>query len=390
MQMNNFCDFCNKFTSYFFVPGTILTTFVIWEERKNSLSWLSGQQFCGSIGSMIGPLIVRPFLAEQNHSQALSSYYGYFGSEYYSDELLGSSLFGARLDTYKNSSMPLHSISEIAFDAKGISEQTEITNDIVLRNGTSTNTEVMYGYLIAGSIGLTVSTLLLIGYFALGGIHFETRSADRNVTNRTQRTCLHYVIMVILVLCNVVFGSLTRNYISFIVAYAVNHLHWTKSEGAYLASVMSIAGAVSKICCVYLVRIIKLELQLFTGVFMCFGASLLLFFLADYYYFIPWLVTVLYMVGLTQVNSTVFGWIDKVLVMRGVVGVLWNVGGCMGEIIAPFILGYLFQHVSYVAFTYHFVTCTSLVVLCWISLHLLGLCARVRVDEPERDLLINA
>ena len=343
------------------LSGSLLTTFVIWQERTDSLTWINGQQLLNNIAGIIAPLIINPFLSPKynNNTDIITD------NQFFWDEM----------------TVPEQNL---AFWME--------------RNIHGTDTNVMYGYLIGGSLTLLSSVILFISYFLMSGIlNEETQSTNATtamgqLSSSTVRCYKHVIIFVILI-NSFSFGSMIRNYPSFVMVYTVHHLDWSKTESAYLISSMFVTGTVSKILCIFIVRLVRIEIQLFSGAFLAFSGTLLLLFLLETYHFIPWIGTIIFLLGYSNVNAVALGWVDKCLGLKGMLGILWNLGGCSGGIISPFIVGYLYENVSYASFPIFLVACSSFCFVMWLFLQ--GLARGYKqavslVEGPsERDPLIN-
>ena len=205
---------------HFYILGGALTTYSLWESKKDSVSWQSVYQLALATGSIFGPLIAEPFLLEQGDSVIVNN------------------------------------------------ATSNITRGVVSPD----DTQVMFAFTIAGACTFVVGIISLLAFGAFQGIYVYGQKKGKNIEQKDIPRKLAPIRMtyIVLLICYYMLQSLfLRIYSQYIVVFTVNYLNWSKSQGAALLSAYSAAGLVCRFINIFLVRYVKLEIQIFAGLILC-------------------------------------------------------------------------------------------------------------------------
>ena len=234
-------------------------------------------------------------------------------------------------------------------------------------------TYIMYAFLIGGSLCALLCIFFLLGYRALGGIHYTVRNPTQGGPRTRRRLLpLRTGVIIVLFLFHVVTSIIVRTFASYIVTFTVNYLGWTKEKGSVLTSIVFIGAFVGKFACIFLVRVVKMEPQLFAGLLINIFGSVMLLFLIDLDDSVIWVCALIIALGDANITGTILAWTDKYVGIRGITGALYNIGGTVGEIAASPLVGWLFNDVSYKSFLYLIAISTVANLVFMILLQLMG------------------
>ena len=167
--------------------------------------------------------------------------------------------------------------------------------------------------------------------------------------------------------------------------FAVHYLGWTKSQTTYLLSAFFIAGTIAKFIMILLVRHVKLEISLFSGLILSVISTLALSLLVDVHSSIMWVFSILLSVGPTITSSVLLAWTDKHIGIKGHIGTIFSVAGALGSLAFSPLIGFLFDKVSYMSFMYLNLACTVLCTILVAVLEFIGQHYNKAVAQLEAD-----
>jgi Na+/melibiose symporter-like transporter len=268
-----------------------------------------------------------------------------------------------------------------------------ITNNESIIETTFGETNVMYGYLIGGTSAVIISAMMFVAHSAYSGIYVQRQAkGDHQERKSTPRNLMSLKItFVVLLALFYVFQSIAiRTYGSYILAFSVNYLGWSKSDGANLTSVYFASSVAAKVILIFLVRQIKLEFLLFVGSFLCNVASLCLAFLVTFHWTIMWVFSCMLSVGISVLLAVMLAWTDKYVGLRGFIGVTNSVAGSVGDIIFAALTGFLFEQVSYISFLYLLAGCCVICLIILVILQILGMRFKAGLEKYQKGNVDNA
>ena len=236
------------------------------------------------------------------------------------------------------------------------------------------DSQVMYGYMIGGVILLCVCLLYFAVYISFGGIYIENTQQNKQNNNSTKTVKgLKGLIIVCLCIFYVFHSVFLRSYSNYILTFTVNHMGWTKTQGANLTSVYFAAAMIFKIMIIYIVRVVKFEILVFVGLIMSNIASISMLLFVDLHDSIIWVFTVLISCGTTTTYAVLLAWTDKYIGIKGYIGVMYSIAGSVGEMLFSAVIGYLFQNVSYYSYMYLLVSSTGICFVIMVMLQFIAL-----------------
>ena len=324
----------NQRFSVFLFSGSQLTVYSLFTDRIDSVSWQGVYQFALSIGALFGPLLTKPFLLE------------------IPEEPLRNNVTNAT---------------------------NTVTDSNIIFQPQPQDVTIMYAFLIVGAAIVFVGLVLILTNFLFGGITVaarEKKSPQDGATEgegRSNSKGALWVAIVILLLLFYIFQSVyLRTFNNYLAPFAVNYLGWSKAEGADLTSAYFAAMMVGKIMIFGLVRVFSIEAILYSGLVLCNVGAVGLCFLLDVHVSIIWVFSSIISLGSCIAVSVLIAWTDKYIGIRGYVGIIYSVGGSIGEFAISPLFGFLFESVSYMWLMYLTLIATVTCSVLMITLQILG------------------
>ena len=346
-----------------YISAAHLTAYSLWSESKDSLFWLNIYQLGVSGGAMLGPIMVEPFLLQTD----TASYHRKNATQL------------QITNNYRDLDIYIHNNENSSEYMIGQSE-----------------TNVMFAFMVGGVLVVILSLCCFVAHFAFGGIYvvIQKRHSSDSPTS-TNAKGLKILILVLLVFYYIFQSVFLRTYSNYILAFTVNYLGWTKTQGANLTAAYFAAGMIYKIPVIYLVRVVKTEILVFVGLIMCNIAAVVLVNFVDVHDSIMWVFSIIISCGTNTIYGVLIAWTDKYIGIKGFIGVLYTVSGSIGEVIFSAVVGYLLANVSYMSFMYLLVSCTGGCLLIMSILQYLGMkyksstATMTVVEVKESDPLLS-
>ena len=159
-----------------------------------------------------------------------------------------------------------------------------------------------------------------------------------------------------------------------------------------ITSAYYIAAVIAKVCNIFIVRLVSVDVLVFSGLILCNLSALVLVFLVEVHYIVIWICSIVLASGTSIIISVMLAWTDKYVGIKGHLGVLSSLCGNIGEIIYPGVTGIILERVSYMALMYITASCTMSCLILMLILQYLGMQYRKHVDAligSERQPLID-
>ncbi|XP_071086199.1 sodium-dependent glucose transporter 1A-like [Haliotis cracherodii] len=333
----------------FFLNGTLTAAFDSGGNFDMMSTWgVGGKMFMQilhllfAVGTIIAPLTVEPFLAEnKDHNATFCDIHNVPQFYNYSE--------GHVVDNLNETTFPipescLHSESRI-----------------------------QYAYIIAGAISFLSGIMITAECFLSPP---NSKRKTRNENHRNPRVLPRWLRVLVLGSVGGLYFFSTAStsvIIGYMMAYFVKDLGWSKEKTANLTSLFWAGYATSRLLCVLLNRIFNPRQLLFISnglsVLPLAGLWLSIIYKSD-----PriWICMALAAIGLSAMfpNGIVYIENDVMKVSGVVTTVIWIAGNSQG-ILNPLILGYLFQMVSYKWYIYLALIEAVLAFVCFASLVLI-------------------
>ena len=251
--------------------------------------WMQALHAIFGAGAWLGPLIARPFLAEEMSSDEMG--------------------------------VPITTTADVIIQTgSGLKQLVNTTMQLVMKNdGSSTEatikelqqtTDVMYAYLIVGllclSAGAIFSGLFLIGKRALCVLWSEEETLDASDSQQFKTLDQSYVIK----LASLVFAFyvsycvLEMNYGNFLLTYAVKHLGWSKSMAASVTSAYWGSFMAGRICGIVVIRYIRPQVMLIIDVIMCMASLVPILLFAEDHIAVLWVCTLVFGFFMSTIFAT--------------------------------------------------------------------------------------
>ncbi|XP_067670672.1 sodium-dependent glucose transporter 1A-like [Haliotis asinina] len=319
-----------------FDTGANADMLVTWGvEGKISIQIL---HFVFAIGTILAPLIVGPFLAERRQ------------------------LNGTLCDTYDTSKSLNNSDGPITGNS------TE-NNFLLPESCVPSESHIQYAYMIAASLSF------LSGIMIMTECSFspsESKGKTGNQNHRNPRVLPKWLLLFILLNVGGLYfftSASTNVFFSYMMAYFVKDLGWSKEKTANFISVFWAAYAASRLFCVMFDRVLTPRQLLFicNGLCVCSIGGLWLSITHESDSGI-WICMVLASIGMSGIFPTGLVYVEQeVMKVSGMVtSVIWGAASLQG-VVNPLLFGYLFQMISYKWYIYLVLIEAILAFVCFLS-----------------------
>ena len=321
-------------------------------------------QFTISLGGIVTPFIIEPFLAQPNILPANTS-----------NHRAGSTNNSRYIFLNDNLTSVKSNEEELFQNNRKSSFQSEVdvltytspySNETMDFNGSSkiTNleeTRIQYAFIIFAVVGVTSSIALLVFVVT----DYRTKKIKHKVNgkegtanlNRTQLSLpsyIKYILLAIIAMQSYLSAALGLKVYAFLPTFFVIQFKWTTSKASVATSGFWIGKAVSRLAGVFLSTKIKQSVLIpcFTIIYIasaiCLTASAI-----NQINALAWVVTVTMGIGLSILRSSLFTITEeKITHVSGKVASLYLVLFVLGGMIDPIYTGYLMNDISPMWFTY--------------------------------------
>ncbi|KAL8609318.1 hypothetical protein ACOMHN_048874 [Nucella lapillus] len=309
--------------------------------------------FAYALGGVFAPLVTEPFLTPiREEEDTLTT--ATAPSNDSVTKLPGSAHFDVSLPTSFNASAVSYLFTDI-----GTTTLSALNSSASLWNVTTNVTEssaaharpvttrVHYAYIISGCITLCVMIPVTVQLFTdRSQKRRQTAEDEKRKSNKQPLPlCLFLLVLSSLCLFNFMNVSVEDTFASYLSAFVVKQLHWSKSSGAQATSLFWAFFASCRFVFIFIVHFLSSVKVL---LWCCFSlkVSLLLFMLSSWYSFGVgvWVSSALVGVSLAPIFPMCFSWMEGELVrVTGRVAACIVIAASAGSSSSPILLGYLMQ-----------------------------------------------
>lgn len=223
--------------------------------------------------------------------------------------------------------------------------QSDILNNVSMFNNSSQPlnnvTEVYKGYTISAVLTLLSAISFLVVYCKSDETTCPTTKGDHREEQK-ETISLRLRISGLVILCVIIaaYTALEDTYAGFLTTFTVQHLKWSKAEGAFATSVFWALFAFGRFCGIFIVNLVGQVKLLFIYTFTIIAAFIVL--LVTSLFFINagiWISAVVVGVGMSIFFPIFFSWTEeKFFHVDGKVTSLIMACASLGVIINPIIL----------------------------------------------------
>lgn len=302
--------------------------------------------FFFGIGSIIGPLIAKPFLLltdkDSDFSPELLQYVPLNGTE--------------------------PSVSPSPFPPEAV--------------------RIQYTYAI-----VSVYTLIVTSIFA--GIYFKRPENEphpsKAITDPTKETPYNPRARLLVIVMATVFlhfyFALEIVFGCFLTAYVVkSDLHMDKAQGAFLSSVFWATFTFFRIPSIFIIKLIGFTKSITSNLTLMVAGAAVLLSLGGHSYWAVWLGIILMGLGISSIFATLLGYLETFFPITGNIASTFMVSGCVGEFIWPLVVGkYIVQAPS----VFLLATGVCTVCCCVFFASLVYICENHVLKKKESDLSIK-
>ena len=290
---------------------------------------MQGLHFFMAIGCAIGPLIVQPFLGEAvetpiNPDSVASN---------------TTTLLPSNASAFTTMA-PLNDISRF----KRHAPNTQFVNDLQ-------SSEIELAYMVIGIYLFSIAVLALIAFLASPkppsmAQQEEQETECLEMSNKMKRKDLYFKIKFIIIgtfILFLYFGSIL-SFDSYLTTFCVeSKLRMSQSRGALLSTVFWSAFIIARlIACFYAGAISDLKIIIVDLVGIVLSALPMSFFV-EYHEWVIWLSIIVYGFFMASLGPAAISYTNMYIDVSGKIAAIYMLGAAVGETVAPFVIGKLFE-----------------------------------------------
>ena len=297
-----------------------------------------------SVGSTLGPLILRPFLTSSQLDNGTTKGLACFTESYTPD--VPATVYPNRTFTLITHLNDSHLNST---DALGLPEKGDLS--------------VGFGYMVIGLILLPVSLLYLITFFIARSSKTERTDEVIDPTHTTKELSFKYILLIIIFsIFFLVYVGQEVTFGGFLALFVRRGLCWTNQQSAALTSLFWSCTGIGRLLGVPVSMYLRPVHMLVMNLTLSMAALLVLATLAGEHPAVMWGVAVVTGLGVSTVYPSAYLWCSRYVKVTGRVTGVFLFGGSIGSMTLPLITGILIDNVSPWTFT-HLLAGTGVVLL---------------------------
>ena len=356
---------------------------VLWGDKAGCYIQLI--HFSFAVGATTAPLIMRPYLVSNSRLEDSGSL-GFISvntSAHDTNVEVGimSNIYGTISNKTDNQTyIYLDSIDLYSAQRNHSSAKLHSTNQTLEREYNSK--AIMWIFTIIAImkavIVLGIIIHLCFSKFNLRALKRTKLKPKVSKSKKTQGLILFLVFLLMVVLF--VAGGLEVTYGGLVLTYSVNHLHWSQSSAALLASLFWGFLAIGRGIGAFVTRYDRSHLILLVNLCMLCIASTAITFAGGLHSSVMWISTAIFGVALSTVLSNGILLVQRFKEVTGIVSSVLIVAFYTGMISVPAFSGYLFQVIGEVTFSYIILASSLLALFSLILVMLLK-----QYQEPTKE-----
>lgn len=141
-----------------------------------------------------------------------------------------------------------------------------------------------------------------------------------------------------------------RGYGNYTMAFTVEYLGWSKTNGALLTSLYWGAYVISRIIGVALITRCRPQVLIGVDLLLSISSTIPVLLAVHSHPAVYWACTLLYGLGNARIYATGFPWLAQYFAVTSTIGSVPVIGGLVGDILGPVLVGYLFENVTPMGF----------------------------------------
>ncbi|RUS74886.1 hypothetical protein EGW08_017351 [Elysia chlorotica] len=345
-----------------------------WEGRSDSaMQFLS---FTYSLGGIVGPLLLQPFLAPEGNDSTAAPL------------------------TFSQHKVSLHTNfitnGSTGFSPGAVSQEPdEVFQEGLPATLDGYRSRIHIPYIIAGSMCIVAALPFLLVYlrWRCKAVTGEKRGVHKVPSNKVEedkprKLPLRVYVMLIGLLSAFYFfyTSVDDPFSMYLSTFVVSHLSWSKESGAVVSAVYWVCSTVTKLVMVVLVRHVNASLVMLAST-LGMVLSTLMFVVSSslYAHKLVWLATALLALSQSAIFGGAFAWADSHLLrLDGRVTSCAIFFAALGAMIDPMLIGVTMKEISPMAFPYLMLMQSFITFLLFLAMLLLASPYVLRRFGPPR------
>ncbi|CAD5116802.1 unnamed protein product [Dimorphilus gyrociliatus] len=221
-------------------------------------------------------------------------------------------------------------------------------------NASNEDIRVHYAGIIAGIIAVPSILMFTILFFLLKSTIFtkatstvddpSNRECNKNIKMLNKKKRIAFLVILVMFYFWLLVTEDTPGH--FLATFVIKGLHWDKSDGPLITSVLWGAHSVGRFLAVPISIFLRPKTMIIITTVLTFLSMLTSAILCKYHPMVMWISTAVFGLGMSSTYASVVLRASEVIEMNGIAAGILSIGSSLGNIIGPSVVGVLFDSVS--------------------------------------------
>lgn len=297
----------------------------LWQNHRLKEPLLQAAHAVWSLAATIAPFVIRPFLIELDSSNSADNSLNSTTTDMNETRIDNVTFSSAKPDT---STLPEEQLADIAV--------------------------ARFAYLAIGLMILCTSILFLVLYFyqcfpivvpRLRKNDANSGKSTRTKSQKQQKNCLMMIFLFMLFMFYFLYIYIEGLPLAYFTAFAIKHLDWSVHYATLLMALFYGMHCAGRVVGVPLSIVLKPRTMVVMNLIITAVAYILLLFV-NVYEGVMWISAILAGFGMSSTFAAMVLWVSETVQITGRVASVLLVGGSVGGMTGPLIVGQLFDAVS--------------------------------------------
>ena len=359
-----------------YISGGIASIADLW--KTEARPYMHALQFMISLGGIVTPFIIQPFLAVSYPSVTNVTQLQVTDDSYTTNPLWLENSTYVKLSMKE--AFKIDEIDPIATDSEDFTNVSDFDNHTRELNISSEmrafgETKIQYAFIIFATVGVAASVAVFVfvatDYRNKQNKHKDNHKDHHTDINRRKISVtdnMKYILIAIIAIQSYLSAALGLKVYAFLPSFFVIQFSWTSSTASVATSGFWIGKAIARLAGVFLSTKIKQSILVpcFTLIYIASSISLMVA-ANSHINVLAWVITVTMGIGLSILRSSLFNITEeKITHVSGKIASLYLVFFVLGGMIDPLYTGYLMDDASPMWFVYLLIIESSLFLFLFI------------------------
>ena len=190
--------------------------------------------------------------------------------------------------------------------------------------------------------------------------------AQLESTHNQESPGFRYQMLALLFFFYFLYVGMEVTYGGFLLAFAVEHLKWSKSQATIVTSVFWGSFAFGRGISILLARCCKPHVMLIIDLIMTISSLTVLSLWSDTYDAVVWFGSACLGMGMASIFPTGISWAERYMQVTGRATAVFVVGCALGEMCLPAFTGFMFEHFNPMGLIYIELGCAIICMVLYI------------------------